>query len=497
MIKNFFSELKGNLLNLFCLFIFFFFLFFSYWLIKLFGSTTYYIEIIYNLLLAYDGTKQSPLSYKIDFLLTVINTPIFFSVIFFFIIKKIKDFFKNNNFRELFMVKLILNYKIYPFIGLCFFLIQFKFYDHFLEYSEFKDKAGLYNDPRTISFNNPTNKKNLILIYFESLEYGIENLQQESPIKLINEIEGKNIYDFKPASGATWSIAGVTSSMCGIPLHLSVGIDFFKKNQKKFYCVGDVLNRNGYSQNFFITVGQGFHGFGKFFTRQGYNVYDRFNIKAEKPDISNTGWGKGIQDDDFIDFIKNKIVEKHKKKELFNITFITTDTHHPFQSSRKCKIKVPKSKDINSKSIKAYKCTSLFINKFVKDLTDAGVMDNTVLIIMGDHLADGKVNKIKKNANRSVYFKINTKKKLIRKKMTHFDVAPTILDELGFMPENLSSFGFGKSLLSNNENYNYDIHYQNIMDPRIINDKYMVDLFKFEKPELNSEPNFLGRSRQN
>ncbi len=484
MLKKYTSDLKNNYINLLSLFIFFFFIFVTFWIFKLFGQNTYYIEILYNFMVAYEGTKNSPFEYKLDFFISVINLSIFFTYILFFIIlnlrKKLK--FKKNYLN--FILKFIYNYKVYPIYGLLFFLIQFRFYDYFTQYLAYEDLKGLYVDPRQIKFTEPKNKKNIIIIYAESLDTGIDTLQKDSPIKEINAIKGYTVSNFKHAPATHWSMGGVLSSMCSAPLYPSLGGEFFVRKKKMIYCLGDVLGNMGYDQGFFITVNKTFHRFGYFFHRQDFLVYDKNAIKSQRPNIKFEGWGEGVHDDDFLNFIKEKIIEKHKEKIPFNYTIITTDTHPPYKVSKKCGVKKVKKNKNNPEAIQAYRCLSLFLSKFVKDLNDAGVMENSILVIMGDHQSSKEIVKINKSVDQNVYFKIQSKNKLIRDKMNHFDVAPTILDAMGIVSENTSRFGFGYSLLSNRDNLNYNRHYKEIMNPNVLSDKYIRELFNIK---------FMGR----
>ena len=58
-----------------------------------------------------------------------------------------------------------------------------------------------------------------------------------------------------------------------------------------------------------------------------------------------------------------------------------------------------------------------FIKNFFDDLEKQGVLDNTVVVIMGDHLAFGWViGSNKERHERNIYFKINTDKGFTRKK---------------------------------------------------------------------------------
>lgn len=477
MLNYIISSFGKNKLNIFSLFICFFFIFFSLWIVKLFGAKTYYIEILYNFIVAHEGTKDSPFEYKVDFFLYVIILTIFFSSFFFILLFEIKKKI-TNSIRKNFFFRLFLNYKIFALYGFIFFLVQFKFYDYLLEYNEYKDIKGLYSDPRKISFTKPQLKKNLILIYIESLDTGINSLQKVSPIKEINEIKGQQINNFKEAPAVTWSSAGMMASMCGVPLHPSLGGEFFRLNRKKFYCIGDVLSKHNYVQSFYISVGKQFHRHDTFFERQGYKVHDKLSIHTERPDLKLEGWGSGIHDDDFFNHIKFKIIEKHKQKKLFNFTIKTSGTHPPFKISKKCKLKkIPNSKSINPEAIKAYRCLSIALNNFIKDLEKERVLDDTILVIMGDHKSNAEVVKYNSEKERNLYFKIYSGKKIIRSKMNHFDVAPSILDVMGFLPVNTSKFGFGYSLFTNRDYINYNEHYKQVMNPKILSDRYIKELF--------------------
>ena len=108
-----------------------------------------------------------------------------------------------------------------------------------------------------------------------------------------------------------------------------------------------------------------------------------------------------------------------------------------------------------------------------------GILKNTTLVILGDHLAHKKYDFINKDFHdRNLYFKINTNKNFTRKLMNHFDVAPTILDELGILPKDNPRFGFGVSLFNNDVNSSYDRHYKSVMNKNILSDFYLKQLFK-------------------
>lgn len=112
-------------------------------------------------------------------------------------------------------------------------------------------------------------------------------------------------------------------------------------------------------------------------------------------------------------------------------------------------------------------------------LDNEKILDNTVVIVMGDHLAYDMLIKLhREHKSRNIYFKINSSKKFTRDKINHFDIAPTILQEMGFLSSNNTRFGFGISLFNDNSKYNYNDHYKSVMDKNILSDFYLRNILR-------------------
>ena len=62
--------------------------------------------------------------------------------------------------------------------------------------------------------------------------------------------------------------------------------------------------------------------------------------------------------------------------------------------------------------------------------------------------------------------------------MNHFDIAPTILQEMGFLSLNDTRFGFGVSLYNDNTKYNYDEHFKSVMNKNLLSDFYLRNILK-------------------
>ena len=507
MIIKFYQILSNNKKNFVILFLIFFIIFFSFWIKKTFGDQITYIELIYNLNSKLSDYNSIPLSYKINFLLYTVNTPIFLAALFIITKNYVEIYFFKNKFffliRTNSIIKfLFLNYKIYILYSLVFFLVQFKFHNHIYSLIQFEINSKLYLEAKNIEFVEPKVKKNLILIYFESLEYDVEKLvnkNQKNPIKELKKLSGKNIYNFKQPPATSISIAGIFASQCSVPLYPFISKKIEKFNQTKLKCLSDVLNEFDYKQYHFMTVEKTFHRSDLFLENHHYTVFDNQKIREKFPD-AKISWGNGVFDDVMLNVAKDKILQLTKSNSPYNVVIKTTDTHPPFITSTTCKKNLNKKyenektyeilKNLNksymkSRAYNAYKCTSNLIISFLEELREKNALDNTVIVIMGDHLAHNKYEIIDDyNNERNLYFKINTKNTTTRNLINHFDIAPTILDEMGFFPKNKSQFGFGISLFNKDKNFNYEKHFESIMNQKVLTDFYLKKIFEDKKNSL-------------
>ena len=476
--------LKRNKVNFFLIFFSYLLIFLSIWIKKTFGSHVYYVEIIYNAFVNYEGIKNSPQIYKLEFFLYVINLSIFFSLLTVLIFNKIKNKFNLINEKSYLMFL-----SFFLFLSFIFFLFQFKFHDYLIAYSKYDQNKNLFKNPNEIKFQDPLNKKNLIIVYVESLEYLVSDLSKisdfnklskknynSSPILDLEKIEGKKIINFKEAPTASFSLGGIISSQCSIPFYPSISINLNNFDGKKILCLSDVLNDYGYKQYHFMTVDKKFHRTDLFTQNHFYNVRDNNKIRERYPD-AEIAWGNGVFDDILLEDAKNKILELHNTNTPFNVVIKTTDTHYPYEFTPRCNLAKSKIEEINAYN--SYKCISNLIKKFFINLNEENILDNTVIVIMGDHLAYDMLIKLHRyHESRNIYFKINSSKTFTRSKMNHFDIAPTILQEMGFLSLNDTRFGFGVSLYNDNTKYNYDEHYKSVMNKNLLSDFYLRNILK-------------------
>ncbi|NTU68622.1 MAG: sulfatase-like hydrolase/transferase [Chlorobiaceae bacterium] len=351
--------------------------------------------------------------------------------------------------------------------------------------------SGLYADPGKQHLKVPDRKKNMVLIYVESLESDLSDLRpgHRDAISEIDDLPGRQVKEFFQAPGTGWSIAGIISSQAGVPLkpfyyNLKEEGNFmgnFDRNGfcPSLVCLSDILARYGYTQYFLTGPDLKFADMDKFFSSHHYD-YPIGSAEWLKRGVDKalfTSWGEGLQDDSLLDEAYKIITAERAKKHPFVVSLLTIDTHFPdgFPSPR-CS-----SEEAQSSFVGAFRYTSKRLASMVGKLIADGALEDTDIIIMGDHLFMASDEQVRDNfsSDRRVYFKMITaeNRKPNRDRMTHFDIAPTILDLLGMRKNPDEHFGLGISLFSKIQPEQYGRHLQQVMSDEILSPSIVYDRF--------------------
>jgi phosphoglycerol transferase len=325
-----------------------------------------------------------------------------------------------------------------------------------LEYLIFSDKKDFiqenYIDPKNVTINK-SNNKNLVLIYVESMEksYAKEYIYGENLIKELDELPGFEFANFIQTPNTGWTIAGIVGTQCALPLKFILMGQESGSNKsslaKNFLpaatCLGDILAKSGYHNEYIQGASLAFSGKDLFLKNHGYNVAigreEWLKTKYKQQDMNE--WG--MYDDLLLQEARHSLDRLVAANKPFTLTILTLDTHFPKgYLSESCK----KSGGQNFHDI--IKCSSSEVANFVKYIIDKGYLEHTNIVILGDHLSTPSIhnNLVTTDPNRSIYNKWISKENFIPNKhdITHFDVAPTILDFIGLKVEN-GKYGLGYS----------------------------------------------------
>ncbi len=307
-------------------------------------------------------------------------------------------------------------------------------------------------------------KKNIVLIYLESFEraYLDQQLFPNLSSRLATLESQESTYgSFRPTFFASHTIAGLVSSLCSVPYASTGGTSGNSMNSGSgnYYmphvqCLGDITKELGYYNVYYQGGGLGFTRKGAFFNAHGFDEVKGGNeLWKDMPKRHRSNWG--LHDDKLFDFAQQRIAQlaKNSAKQPFLFTLLTLDTHDPFGSNRtslscnqngKHIYPGPKGHVIKNQIY----CSDSLIGEFVQSLRDR-YSDTLDIYLVADHLAhahsQGKTLKSVKQ-RELIFISLNGEEPYKgKRKFTHLDIAPTILDRAtdGF----LRKMGLGVSLL--------------------------------------------------
>ena len=421
--------------------------FISYVTDSLFGDVNLR-QIIYHVYFTFiQGQLWFDKRHVLKILVYAAILPFVLSIIFFYLFK----YFKKLN--------LINDKKIYSILTILFlFNISFLIYKYsiydFFKYE--KETTNIYEN----HYKNPplkqNTKKNLILIYVESMEnlFSKKEFFGKDLFSSIDNID-YNKYSFNKfyqKLGTSWTIAGITATQCGVPLSnfMYTKSNKFTYKVKEFMpnitCLGDILKNEGYYNVFVKSQDSRFAGTQNFLNTHGYQeIIDKVHFEDSK-EISSDA------DSELFKYLKNKILKLEKIDKPYNLTALTFDMHH--LSDNDYKNESTNSHICKNLNGKIYndnlECVSLLVSDFINFLIKNNILDNSVLVITGDHLSMKLTPDLKKIAGsqhkRTIknYFFSKEKYKKNRDTIYHFDLLPTILHLLDFEFKE-KRFGLGAS----------------------------------------------------
>lgn len=345
------------------------------------------------------------------------------------------------------------------------------------------DFDAYYKVPHGI-INNP--RLNLVYIYGESLERTY--FQPELFPDLAPELTGlkDSGMDFSHTGqlpGTDYTIAGMVSSQCGIPLfapfegNSSASMSsFFPKN----VCLGDILKASGYENYFMQGADLRFAGKDVFLQSHGFDhMYGAQELKSLVADPTyRNNWG--FYDDTVLEEVYEKYVELSKAGKRFSLFTLTVDTHHPDGFiSKTCKRRSYTFDGKVNQSFSAVACSQEHIAALIEKIKASPYFKNTVIVVSSDHLAMNNTayKYLNKQERDNLFFIIRGDKpeqKLIPVKRSTLDNGATVLDILG----GDNYIGLGRSSISGES---LSSLFMNIKEKIVEWKPDVIDLWNFPK----------------
>lgn len=304
-------------------------------------------------------------------------------------------------------------------------------------------------DPNTVKLDG----KNLIYLYAESLE--LNYLNEEIFPGLTPQLqrlrkEATEFSGIRGMYGTSWTIAGMVSSQCGVPL-ISPGENNSTSGAGQFLpkatCLGDILKNQGYASHYMGGAALSFAGKGLFYQDHGFDRIegvDKLLTQTSQPDYRNW-WG--LYDDSLYTLLTKRIKKLTSADQPFALFALTLDTHHP-KGNVSSSCRNSPYQDGANPILNAVHCADLLIGEFVATLKSNDLLTNTILVIASDHLAlpNTAAEQLRSvpRKNLVLVFDESLPAGIVTKTGTTLDIAPTLINLMG---GSVQGFGFGRDLL--------------------------------------------------
>ncbi|MGP1520555.1 MAG: sulfatase-like hydrolase/transferase [Treponema sp.] len=424
------------------------------------------VQILFVLSMPITGTSHLIV---ITSIVTLLVIPLIFSIFHLLLLKSDIKFVYSSFKKERIFFPFKFNHKLMSSFSLAilvflFFEVKLQIVGYILK--EFKGYSSFYEEnyisPKDVSFKFPERKKNLIFIYLESTEAEVAYCARENT-NLIPELAeiAKNNLSFSNSDGiggqiqvigTDHSIASICCTHLGLPLLIDVGGQFYKNNSKSFfngaYGLGNILHDGGYNCLFSVGSGSAYGALGNLLEGHDFAVRDIEYYKSinKVPKDYFVWWG--IEDIKLVEFAKEEITHLASLEKPFAFSVFLEDTHTPGgYFDEECENKYPKQ--IHNVFVNMSKR----VNKFVQWIKEQPFYEDTVIVILGDHLYMGGdlYDDGRPKSERHAYNAfINTGKSgehSKNRKFCTFDYFPTILDCLDIEYES-DGLGLGRSLFT-------------------------------------------------
>ncbi|MHA7293886.1 sulfatase-like hydrolase/transferase [Arthrobacter sp. HLT1-21] len=315
------------------------------------------------------------------------------------------------------------------------------------------DVGDFYVEPIV---TDDANKRNLVLIYLESGEATLADDQlfekdAFAPLKAVTDASDgwQSVADLTQYEGGGWTMSGLVSTQCGIPLKgigaasgggaynaLGGNVDTYLGGST---CLGDVLAGHGYTNVFLGGANSSFAAKNVFLGNHGYSrVKDLSHWRAagEPKKAFRSDWG--LSDERLLANARDEVDELHAEAERtgrpFNLSLLTLDTHEPVHIFDYCSV------DTQSEVTSVFACSLTQVAGFVDHLRRQGYLDDTAVVIMGDHLKQlggghAFQEQLANNPDRTIFNRIwvpgRDRGGILRPRMDQLNMYPTILDAVG------------------------------------------------------------------
>jgi phosphoglycerol transferase len=349
-----------------------------------------------------------------------------------------------------------------------------------------------YLDPKEIKISLPEKKRNLIVIFVESLDTGFltkadggafdddllpnikklatENLNFSQTGRIGGEIQ---------CYGTGYTIAGILGYLAGVPKNVPLlfGNVWKPLGGEKFMpnavALGDILAANGYREYHLGGYDSSFAGMGSFFKTHGNaEIFDISYFKRAGVLPANYSVWWGFEDRKLYQFAQEKLTAVAQQSEPFFFTLTTLDTHPTGYLDPQAERKFPAPIE------NVWADADKQLGEFIAWLQRQDFYADTTTVILGDHLyqdfsvfpADFFTAPSVTGYHSGERYPLNifinsplSPKFAKNRQFSHFDLFPTLVEAVGGKIA-ASGLGLGRSMSSGEKTLLEELGYAAVND---------------------------------
>ena len=302
---------------------------------------------------------------------------------------------------------------------------------------------------------------NLMILYLESIERTYSDEQFGDAYDDLHRLGERGVVfeGIRQMENTGWTMAGMIASQCGVPL-MPAGLlhdsqfEPLESVVPGIDCLGDILAAQGYRLSYLGGASKAFAGKGLFYRgHQFQSVQGKDDLvrQLDNPEYVNN-WG--LFDDSLYDMTMDEIRRLDEADDgPWGVVTLSITGHAPngFPAQSCIERQGPfDGQDI----LYSVECSAWLAQDLINRLDDEGLLENTLVAIMSDHLTmrvsvwDELTMLDRENTFMLLGDHLTPRR--IQRDATMLDVFPTILESLGFTLDDHRA-GLGVSLLGDQE----------------------------------------------
>ncbi len=299
-----------------------------------------------------------------------------------------------------------------------------------------------------------TERRNVAMVLLESVRSRSTTLYNEDmkTTPFMDELASESLVAERAYSVVPGTSKSLISIECGVEPPLSGGIpNMLDSGGLPQDCLADLLAEQGYESVFFENASEDFQRRGDLVRAFGYE--DFYPLER----LEDEGYTEGFQRANYFGYEDDVLLEPSRdwlaenSGEPFLASYETITPHHEYLAPDTYGIKTFAEDDELNRYLNSVRYVDFFLKNLFDQYKELGLYEDTIFVIyadhgeaFGEHGETGHGNVVHEEATRIpliIHDPRNPGPGRVEAPANHLDLAPTVLDLLGYEPQNVGYTG--------------------------------------------------------